>query len=122
MSKNEISSTDAGLLLEKLVRESVPVVAFFISPDGVRSKFRGFVDSVTSGTGITVASKQGSPAETGYLSVLIGNPAGTGCTFVFGDIRELPEEKREESANKLGEAALSISLPTGARLTLFFTP
>jgi hypothetical protein len=122
MSKNEISLEDVGLLINKLMTESIPVIAFFVSREGVQVKFRGFVDSVTAEMGLHLATAKGSPEGSSYLSVPVGNPVGSGCRFVFGDKRELPEEKREEWVGKLGDSALTILLPFGARLSLFFTP
>ncbi len=117
---NEISLDEVGLLVDKLMRESVPVVAFFASKDGVQVKLRGFVDSVTAEVGLVVAAKQGSAP--GYLSVPVGNPVGSGCKFSYGDKRELPEQKRDEWAEKLGEAVLTVLRSDSSRLYLFFTP
>jgi hypothetical protein len=122
-TKGSISQEEAGLLIDKLMRESIPVVAFFVSKENVQVKFRGFVDSVTSAVGLVLCTVQGAPAGSAnsYLAIPMGDPVGTGCKFVYGDKRELPEEKREEWAGRLGEAALSITVPYGARLNLFFT-
>jgi hypothetical protein len=119
LKNNEISPNEAGLLLDKILGESIPVVAFFIR-DSVQVKIRGFVESVTSGAGLVVVAKQDS-VPVGYLRVPIGLPVGRGCSFAYGDKRELPEETREESA-KLGEAVLIIYTPDRGELRLLFTP
>ena len=119
LKKNEISPSEAGLLLDKLLKESVPVIAYFIR-DGVQVKMPGFVDRVKSGVGLVVVAKQDS-IPVGYLTVPIGIPVGNGCTFAYGDTRELPEQTRDELA-KLGEAVLIIYTPDGGQLRLFFTP
>jgi hypothetical protein len=106
-------------LLDKIFRECIPVVAFF-KRDGVQVKLQGLVDSVTSAAGLVVVAKQDS-VPVGYLCVPIGLPIGTGCSFAYGDKRELPVETREESA-KLGEAVLIIYTPDRGELRLFFTP
>jgi len=116
---NKISRSEAGLLLDKLIRENIPVVAFFIK-DGVQVKLRGFVSKITASVGLEIIARQDS-TSTGYLIVPIGEPVGSGCVFAYGDKRELPERTREELAERLGEAVLIIATPGGGQLRLFFT-
>lgn len=118
--KNEISLNEAGLLINKLMQESIPVIAYFVR-DGVQVKLRGFVNSVTSDVGLVVVERQGS-IPVGYLTVPIGTPVGNGCVFAYGDKRELPEQTSDELAEKLGEAVLIICPSNGGQLRLFFTP
>ena len=120
MDKNEISLSDAALLIDKLMRESIPVVAYYIR-NGVQAKVRGFVDSVTAEVGLVVVAKQDS-LPSGYLAVPIGAPPGEGCRFRYGDKRELLEGTREDLAEKLGEAVLIVYPPAGGQLRLFFNP
>ena len=120
MDENEISLSEAGLLINKLMRKSIPVVAYYIR-HGVQTKVRGFVDRVTAEGELVVVAKQHS-GPLGYLAVPIGAPLGNGCRFRFGDKREIPEETRNELAGKLGEAVLIIYLPERGQLRLFFNP
>jgi hypothetical protein len=120
MRKRQISLEEAGLLLDKLIQEAVPVVAFFTSKDGVQVKLRGLVDSVTAEVVLVVAAKQ-EAVSAGYLSVPIGSPVGTDCKFSYGDKRELPEQMRDKWAEELGEAVLTVVGPDSSRLHLFFT-
>ncbi len=117
--KNEISVNEAGLLVDKLMQESIPVIAYFVR-DGIQVKMRGFVDTATSDVGLVIVAKQGS-LPTGYLTVPTGTPVGSGCTFAYGDKRELPEQTRDELAERLGDAVLIINPPSGGQLRLFFT-
>lgn len=122
MSDNKISRDDAALLLNKLLTESTPVVAWCKSGDGPSVVLRGFVDSITF-DGLVISSVKGKPGTSSHLTVpLPGTPLGSECTFLFGDKREIEESTREELASKYGDAALVVLLPSGATLNLLFTP
>jgi len=116
MSKNEISLDEAGRLLYKLMTESIPVLAFFVSESGADTHLYGFVDSITDELGLVISSTQGAPSISSTLGVPMGNPVGTGCRFSLGSATN------EDLALKFGNTALSVRLPSGAHLTLFFTP
>src|SRR5271165_4451853 len=109
MSKNVISWDDAGLLIKKLMVESIPVLAFLVTADGAHAKLSGFVDSVTVDVGLVVCTTQGKPSEGSSLRV----PVVRG-EFLFGDKREMAEDVREELAAKYGEAVLMLCLPSGS--------
>ena len=87
----------------------------------MRAKIRDFVDSVTAEVRLVVVAKQES-LPMGHLAVPIGTPAGNGCIFVYGDTRELPEQARDQLANKMCEEVLVILCLQVASLTLFFHP
>jgi hypothetical protein len=118
MSGKIISSEDAGLLIRKLVDESIPVVALFFCPDGAHSKLRGLVSSVTE-TGFVVSALHGE--FTSLIAVPVPQPDGAGCGFVFGDMRGLPDGfTKQHLTEQYGDTSLTILLPSGSRLTLSF--
>jgi hypothetical protein len=119
MSKNIISWDEAGLLINMLITESIPVLAFLVTADGAHCKFRGFVASATLDVGLVVCAEQGSPDTSASLRVPI-----VGGEFLFGDKREMdePENVREELAARYGEAVLMLSLPSGSIFSLMFNP
>ena len=121
MTKNEISVIEADLLLRKLIEEAVPVVAFYASREGVQARVRGFVEALTEVMGLQLTTNQGAVEARSHFSAPMGSPVGSGCRFMYGDKRELPESVREEWAGELGDMALTILLPYRARLTLFFS-
>ncbi len=117
MSRNVISWDEAALLIKKLMAESIPVIAFFVSADGSHTKLLGFVDSATFDDGLVICGTQGKPTKSSYIRV----PLADGCECLFGDKREMAEEEgREELAAKYGEAVLMLRLPTDSTLSLFF--
>lgn len=108
-----ISFEDAGCLLQKLISESIPVIAFFAATDGSHMKLSGFIDSI-SGEGLIISSKRGE------FSSFINVPIGADCEYAYGDKREIPEHSRERLSEQYGECALTVSLPSGFRLILLF--
>jgi hypothetical protein len=126
MSTNIISLDDARLLLHKLKSESIPVVAFFAAVDGSTVVLPGFVSGITSEDGLVISSVRELPLplSASILTVkLPGDPQGSECSFMYGDKREVEDERRrEELAGKYGDSGLAILLPSGARLNLLFTP
>jgi hypothetical protein len=117
MSKSVISWDEAGLLIKKLMTESIPVIAFLVTADGAHTTVRGFVDSVTLEVGLVVCTEQGKPGDSSCVKVPI-----VGGEFLFGDKREMTEDVREELAAKYGEAVLMLRLPSGSVLSLIFNP
>ena len=117
MSKNIISWDEAGLLIKKLMTESIPVLAFLVSSDGSQTKLHGFVSSVTAEVGLVVCAEQGKPGTSSSVRVPI-----VGAEFLFGDKREMAEDVREELAAKYGEAILMLRLPAGSVFSLIFNP
>jgi hypothetical protein len=116
---NEISIGEADLLLEKLYSEAVPVVAYYVH-DGMKVMRHGVVTGLSPEVGLTVADKETVPLYD-YLAVSLGSPTGASCTFWYGDKRELPEETRADTVEKLGDAVLAIDCPDGGRLRLYFS-
>jgi hypothetical protein len=112
---NEISVAEADLLVAKLYSEAVPVVAYYIR-DGVKVMRHGVVTGISQEVGLVVADKESVPLYD-YLAVSV--PAG--CTFWYGDTRELPQQVRAETAEHLGDAVLSIECADGGRLRLYFS-
>jgi hypothetical protein len=117
--KQQIANEVAVLLLDKLIRESTPVVAFYYRGD-IRFKLRGVVCAVAAQGGLIVTAQATSRAD-GYLRLPIGNPVGSGCTFLYDDKRDLPEETRSELTEQIGEAVLAIHTLDMARLELYFS-
>jgi hypothetical protein len=95
------------------------VVAYFVQA-GVQVKMRGLVESVTAADGLVLVVKE-LETPVSYLVVPLGSPVGAGCTFAYGDKRELPEQTREDLAEKLGDAVLIVNSPDGGQLRLFFS-
>jgi hypothetical protein len=119
--KQQIANDVAVLLLDKLVRESVPVVAFYYRGD-IRFKLRGFVCAFADAVkGELIVTAQAASRADGYLKLPIGSPVGNGCTFLYDDKRELPEEIRSELGERIGEAVLVIHTVDLARLELYFS-
>ena len=118
MSGKIISPEDAGLLIRKLVDESIPVVALFFCPDGAHSKLRGLISSVTT-TGFVVSARHGE--FTSLIGVPVPQPDGASCEFVFGDLRGFPDGfTKQHLTEEYGDTTLTILLPSGSRLTLSF--
>lgn len=117
MSKNVIAWDDAGLLIKKLIAESIPVIAFLVTADGAHVKLSGFVDSATSDLGLVVCTTKGKPSEGSSLRIPVD-----GGEFLFGDKREMAEDVREDLAAKYGEAVLMLRLPSGSVFSLIFNP
>jgi hypothetical protein len=116
-----VSLADAGDLLEKLLRERIPVSGFFMLPSlGVRAGVRGFVDSATVRGGLVVSAGSPPGDSAGFVAVpLTGRP----CEFLYGEERELPAELRERrSASMREESALAVRfLDDGSFFILYFT-
>jgi hypothetical protein len=120
MSNTPIQYNDGILLTKKLLAESIPVVARLASLDGSETGLRGFVDSITFLNGLVGSAVKGSPSTSSHFKVpLPGNPIASECQFFYGDKREIEETKREELAERYGDAVLTIMLPSGSRLNLF---
>ena len=115
MDDREISSDEAGQLLDRLMKKSIPVLAVLLSESGAVSHVYGFVDSITAKSGLIVSSTQQMPSMSSYIAAPIGNPAGAGCRF---SLENAPNERLELT---YGDSALNVRLPSGARLTIFFT-
>jgi hypothetical protein len=115
MNEKEISSQEAGLLLQHLMKGAIPVLAFFTSGDGVIARLYGFVDSITAEAGLLISATQGMPAMSSMLAVPIGTPAGTGCGFFLA---KAPDERLEM---KYGDTALIVRPSSGGHLSIFFT-
>ena len=126
MSSSIIPLVDARLLLNKLMSEAIPVVAFFAAVDGSTVVLPGFVSGTKSEDGLVISSVRDLPLplSASILTVkLPGDPPGSECSFMYGDKREVEDERRrEELAGKHGDSGLAILLPSGARLNLLFTP
>jgi hypothetical protein len=112
---NWISIGEADLILEKLYSESVPVVAYYVR-DGVKAMRHGVVTGVSSEVGLVVADKESVPLYD-YLAISVP----VGCTFWYGDKRELPDETRAETVEILGDAVLTVECPDGGQLRLHFS-
>lgn len=115
---SQISQPETVDLLSKLLTERIPVRAFLVSQTGTRSTLSGFVDSVTRDDGLIV-SRTGPPIDVsqGYIAFF---PFDCDCEFWYGEVRELPAELRPTTATR-GESALLFRIPSGDRLSLFFT-
>lgn len=114
----QISQSEAADLLSKLLAERVPVDSFFMSEDGTRCDFPGFVDSITLSDGIVV-SASGPPmdASRGYVAF---DPFDRECEYVYGERRELPLEISSRLRQERGESVLLFRVP-GETFALFFT-
>jgi len=98
-------------VLTALLNDSTPVLAVLISASHDLTKVYGFVDSITEEAGLVVCTSQGTPSmSSAVVSVSIED-----CKFSMGTA---PDEAAEL---KYGDTSLHVHLPSGARLTLFFT-
>jgi hypothetical protein len=114
---SQISASEAIDLLEKLVEERIPVMAFFIAPTGVRAQLRGVLTSAAGTAGLVIAAASQS-AGGPYVRVPLGNRAWTAN---YGEHRQLPPEL-QEMLPKYGESVLALRFPeTREVLSLFFT-
>jgi hypothetical protein len=117
----EILPSEVDLVLEKLHSESTPLIGYYVR-DGVKVMKRGVLAGVSREHGVVIANDAGPTPAKDYLAVKIGfNAAGVGCTFWYGDIRDLPPEDRAETVEVLGDTALAFYCPDGGRLTLYFS-
>jgi hypothetical protein len=113
---SQISLEDADLILDKLISERVPLVAFLSTPSGLYAKLSGFLDSKTDEVGLVISVARPPSAGVAYFEV----PAAK-CEFLYGEVREFPELQKD-FADKYGESALIVRFPrTGELLRLFFT-
>jgi hypothetical protein len=119
MNEYIISVEEARDLLDKLFSERLPVLAFFASPTGTQIRLNGFVDSITRDNGLVIAAASPPSQGPGFIRVLIFD---RDFEFSYGDVRVLPEEMREEFAEKHGESVLAVRfLDSDELLALFFT-
>jgi hypothetical protein len=119
MSKHIISAEDAGILLLKLFDERILVRAVLLFPCGTRVTFSGFVDSITEEVGLVLSLTR--PPSDGAATISIPF-FDRECEFLYGDKRELPEDEREELADKYGDSVLSLDFADGLFVGLIFTP
>jgi hypothetical protein len=110
----DISAEAAGLLLDHLMKDAIPVLAVFTSESGAVSKLYGFVDSISAQAGILISSTQGTPSISSTIAAPIGNPAGTGCRFSLEDAPDA------ELKLKYGDTCLVVHR-SGEVLMIFFT-
>jgi hypothetical protein len=113
--KYEISVVEFVRMVNKLMTESIPVKAVFISESGAIASVYGFVDSISVDLGLVISATQGMPSLSSSISVPMGNPVGAECAFSMGT------EEREDVALEMGDTALATVLPYNNRLILFFT-
>jgi hypothetical protein len=110
-------------MVDKLMTESTPVKAVFISESGSIASLYGFVDSIGVDLGLVISSTQGAPSVSSTISVPLGDPVGAECAFSMGttDDPDVPWEERERVALEMGNTALAVVLPYDGRIVLFFT-
>lgn len=111
----EIPLETAALLLNNLMTGAIPVLAVFISENGVGMKLYGHVDSITTDVGVVVSASQAMPSMSSSLTVPIGKPVGSGCRFFVGTAPD------DDLKLKYGDTVLSVRPSSGGRLMLFFT-
>jgi hypothetical protein len=92
MDEKEISLQSAALLLDQLMKRTIPVVGVFVSESGAVAKLYGFVSSIRADPGLVISSSADTPSMSSTISVPIGNPAGAGCTFSLGSAPDEPME------------------------------
>ncbi len=114
----KISFSEATDLLRKLFEEQVQMHAFLTASSGIRATVVGSIDSATARFGLVVSDKH--PANLGnWINVPLEE---RGCSFEYGDGRELSTVIRKEITEKYGESALIVKFAlTEDVLALFFT-
>lgn len=96
---------------------STPLIAVIVTNEGLTSKLYGCVDSATRAIGLVFSATQGTPSISSNLRV----PIVEVSNFFREAVADLPVEQREEIELSYGNTALSMVLPSGTRLTVFFT-
>src|SRR6478752_4288172 len=99
MSENMISVEQAEDLLNKLLSEHLPVVAFFVSHNSTRAAVKGFVCSPRSDVGLTISASESLADSPGWITLPTFDKR---TQFSYGDVRLLPESMQEEFASSTG--------------------
>lgn len=120
MDKNTISSKEALELVSKLLAEKISVQASLFSPSGLRTRVKGFVDSLSELNGIVVSTESPvSPNEGAWISVPVSNRDAV-CSYA--DKREFPDADKERFAENFGDTMLIVDfLDSKERFALTFT-
>jgi hypothetical protein len=119
MSSGAIPISDARLLINKLMEESTPLVAFLSCSDGSFARVAGCIETFTNKVGLVISSVKGKSVEVDTLCLAIGD--GTSCEFFFGDHREMPEPVCASMVKRYGDTVLGIKVgSTGSVLSLFY--
>ena len=111
MSGNIISSSDAYLLLHRLVTERIPVVAWFVSADGsMRAKLTGVISSSAQPEGLRIVS---------WLTPLQGEPIQAWMRFKEAacSVYQYSDESEVPADIDFG-SGLCLTMPNGDRLTI----
>lgn len=116
MKENIISPSDAALLIDRWVKQSIPLHVWFVSGDGaMKIKILGYVSSLTQEIGIafTTRSPDIPPEEDSSLPVFltVSRAALLLSKYRYTDETELPADFA------LG-SGMRIDLPDGGMLTI----
>jgi hypothetical protein len=118
MSKTILSFNEGLDLLRKLLAERIPLHALSMWETGSHVVLSGFVDSITSRTGIVISAARPPSHGPGFISVML---SGRNCEFSYCDKRELPPETIEFTP-ELGDTVLLLRfLDSHEILALTFT-
>ena|SRR5689334_18698611 len=119
MSEN-MTPEQAEDLLDKILSERLPVVAFLVSHNGTQVQVKGFAHRTRADVGLTIATAGPLAEAPAWITVPVFDKE---TQFSYGDVRLLPESMREEFASSAGDSVLVIRFPAADEmLAHFFTP
>lgn len=119
MDRHPISPCDALALLDRLVKDQVPVRALYVSSSNAQFVISGLVQSMDDESGIVISAQQPPSRLSGYLSIPFIKPE-CHCTCGAGVIDVLPEQDSDIDKQS---STLTIHFPdTSEFLLLLFNP
>ena len=118
MDRHSITPCDALALLDRLVKDRVPVRALFVSASNAQFVISGLVQSMNDENGIVISMQQPPSRLSGYLSIPFVQPDCHCTCGEGGDL--LPEDDAPISKES---STLTIHFPNSNEfLLLLFNP
>jgi hypothetical protein len=117
MSIQQISITEFLACIDELHKKSVPLIAVLASTDNAVSRLFGFSDGATAEPALVFSSTQGTPHASSNIKV----PVPDGSTFFREVSADLAAHERERMELSYGDTVVSMIMPSGGRLMVFFT-
>jgi hypothetical protein len=119
MNRHSITPCDALALLDRLVKDQVPVRALYVSPSNAQFVISGFVQTLDDENGIVISAQQPPNRLSGYLSIPFVQPECECTCGAGGDL--LPEN--DGSLVGKDTSTLTVHFPaSGEFLLLLFNP
>src|SRR6266404_3620981 len=117
MGKQQISITEFLACIDELHTKSVPLMAVFASTDNTVSRLFGFADGANREPALIFSTNQGTPRASSNIKV----PVPDGSTFFREVSADLAAHERERMELAYGDTVVSMIMPSGGRLMVFFT-